>query len=59
MIVIYFKNADGEVCGRLRTDKCQTLQQVKDEIERVIASCGGGLKACARLVRRRRIHWSR
>lgn len=52
MILIFFRNADGEICGQMRPSRACTLRQVKEEIERFIAEHGGGLKACGRLVRR-------
>ena len=52
MLLIYFKNADGKVCGWMHPSKKLALWEVEEESERFITCHGGGLKACGRLVRR-------
>ena len=48
MLLIYFKNADGKVCGWMHPSKKLALWEVEEEIERFITCHGGGLKACGR-----------
>lgn len=50
MILIYYKNAAGELCGYMCPAKGWTLRQLKEEIGRFNKTCGGGCKAYARLV---------
>ena len=51
MILIYYKDRNGKIIDHMQPPKGWTLRQVEREIQSFNALHGGGMRACAEIIR--------